>query len=137
MSVPGPQATRLAARALAVEPFQVMRLLARARELEAAGRQIFHLEIGEPDFPTPAPVMAAAERALAAGHTHYTPAAGLPRLRETILAARTAIKAEPWNAAGWNKNILTIEQLIRDIEADKNPAPVLSIEEFTGKKSQP
>jgi aspartate/methionine/tyrosine aminotransferase len=84
MSVPGPQATRLAARALAVEPFQVMRLLARARELEAAGRQVFHLEIGEPDFPTPAPVMAAAERALAAGHTHYTPAAGLPRLRETI-----------------------------------------------------
>jgi len=61
-----------------------MRLLARARELEAAGRQIFHLEIGEPDFPTPAPVVDAARDALAAGHTHYTPAAGLPRLRLTI-----------------------------------------------------
>ena len=61
----------------------------------------------------------------------------IPQLREIILATRKAIKAEPWNAAGWNKNILTIEQLIRDIEADKNPAPVLSIEEFTGKKSQP
>ena len=61
-----------------------MRLLARARELEAAGRQVFHLEIGEPDFPTPAPVVDAARDALAAGHTHYTPAAGLPRLRATI-----------------------------------------------------
>lgn len=75
---------RLAPRALAVEPFHVMRLLARARELEARGRSIVHLEIGEPDFPTPAPILAAGQRALASGATHYTPAAGLPALRQAI-----------------------------------------------------
>lgn len=83
-SLVDPQKSQLAPRALAVEPFHVMRLLARARELEAAGRHIHHLEIGEPDFPTPPPVVEAAQRALAAGHTHYTPAAGLPRLRKAI-----------------------------------------------------
>jgi hypothetical protein len=61
----------------------------------------------------------------------------IPRLRETILATRKAIKAEPWNGEGWNKDILAIEKLIEQIEADKNPAPVLSIEEFTGRKLQP
>lgn len=74
----------LAARARAVEPFHVMRILARARGLEAAGRQIFHLEIGEPDFPAPDPVTVAARRALDSGHGYYTPAAGLPPLRESI-----------------------------------------------------
>jgi len=54
-----------------------------------------------------------------------------------IAATRKAIKAEPWNAEGWNKDILAIEELIKEIEADKNSAPVLSIEEFTGKKGQP
>ncbi len=77
-------ALRLAARALAVEPFHVMRLLSRAQALEASGRRILHLEVGEPDFPTPGPVVEAARRALVAGHTHYTPAAGLPALREAI-----------------------------------------------------
>ncbi|MGE5154411.1 MAG: aminotransferase class I/II-fold pyridoxal phosphate-dependent enzyme [Bdellovibrio bacteriovorus] len=84
MSDPGSVATRLATRARSIAPFHVMRLLARARALEAAGRPVQHLEIGEPDFATPAPVVAAAQRALEAGHTHYTPAAGLPRLREAI-----------------------------------------------------
>ena len=76
--------TRLAQRARAVEPFHVMRLLARARELEASGRRILHLEVGEPDFPTPGPIIAAARRALDEGLTHYTPAVGLPSLREAI-----------------------------------------------------
>ncbi len=76
--------TRLSARARAAEPFHVMRLLARARELEAAGRRIVHLEIGEPDFPTPAPIVDAGRRALAAGLTQYTAAAGLPALRQAI-----------------------------------------------------
>jgi hypothetical protein len=58
----------------------------------------------------------------------------IPQLRETIAATRKAIAAEPWNAEGWKKDILAIEKLIEEIEADKNPAPVLSIEEFTGKK---
>lgn len=73
-----------AARAAEVEPFHVMRILARARELEAQGRDIVHMEVGEPDFPTPEPIIQAGRRALAEGHTRYTPAAGLPALREAI-----------------------------------------------------
>lgn len=67
-----------------IEPFHVMELLGRARELEAAGRSIIHMEIGEPDFTTPQPVVEAAQRALVEGRTHYTPALGLPALREAI-----------------------------------------------------
>ncbi|GMQ83719.1 MAG: pyridoxal phosphate-dependent aminotransferase [Gammaproteobacteria bacterium] len=61
-----------------------MKLLARARELEAQGRSVVHMEIGEPDFVTPQPVTDAGIRALQLGQTHYTPAAGLPELREAI-----------------------------------------------------
>jgi aspartate/methionine/tyrosine aminotransferase len=61
-----------------------MALLARARELEAGGADIVHMEIGEPDFPTAAPVREAGRRALADGHTGYQPAGGLPALREAI-----------------------------------------------------
>ncbi len=75
-----------AQRADDIEPFRVMAILARARELEAAGRDIIHLEIGEPDFATPAPVIEAGIAALRAGHTHYTPALGLPALRTAIAA---------------------------------------------------
>jgi len=75
-----------ARRAEDIEPFRVMAILARARELEAAGRDIIHLEIGEPDFATPAPVVEAGIAALRAGHTHYTPALGLPALRAAIAA---------------------------------------------------
>jgi aspartate/methionine/tyrosine aminotransferase len=67
-----------------IQPFHVMALLARARELEAAGRSIIHMEIGEPDFVTPQPVIDAAIAALQHGHTHYTPAVGLTALRERI-----------------------------------------------------
>src|SRR5437870_640215 len=59
-------------------------VLARARQLERAGREIVHLEIGEPDFDTPAHIKDAAKQALDAGATHYAPAAGLPELREAI-----------------------------------------------------
>src|SRR5437879_6066869 len=59
-------------------------VLARARQLERAGREIVHLEIGEPDFDTPAHIKEAAKQALDAGATHYGPAAGLPELREAI-----------------------------------------------------
>ena len=71
-------------RAAAVTPFHVMRLLARARELESRGRSIVHMEIGEPDFPTPVTIIDAAQRAIATGNIHYTPATGLPALRERI-----------------------------------------------------
>ncbi len=74
----------IAARMADIQPFHVMALLARARELEAAGRSIVHMEIGEPDFPTAAPIIAAGQAALAAGYTHYTPAVGLPVLRAAI-----------------------------------------------------
>ena len=59
-------------------------VLARAKEIEAAGRQVIHLEIGEPDFATPAHVTQAAIDALHAGETHYCPAAGLPDFRAVI-----------------------------------------------------
>ena len=66
-------------------------VLARARALERAGRDVVHLEIGEPDFPTPPHVVEAGCAALRAGETHYGPSAGLPELREAAAAelART------------------------------------------------
>ncbi|RLJ15800.1 pyridoxal phosphate-dependent aminotransferase [bacterium endosymbiont of Escarpia laminata] len=74
----------IADRMARIKPFYVMDLLAKARRLEAEGRSIIHMEIGEPDFITPAPIIHAGEAALAAGETHYTPAKGLPALREAI-----------------------------------------------------
>ena len=73
-----------AARLDDIAPFRVMEILARARELERAGRSIIHMEIGEPDFPTPRPVCEAGSAALAKGELYYTPAQGLPALREAI-----------------------------------------------------
>mgnify|MGYP002137206959 CR=1 FL=1 len=67
-----------------IAPFHVMAILERARALEAAGHDVIHLEIGEPDFPTPEPVQQAAAAAMAAQRTFYTPALGLPELREAI-----------------------------------------------------
>ncbi|MBA3843342.1 MAG: pyridoxal phosphate-dependent aminotransferase [Actinobacteria bacterium] len=61
-------------------------MLARAQELERAGRSVVHLEIGEPDFPTPDHVVAAAVEGLAAGLTHYGATAGTPELREAVAA---------------------------------------------------
>lgn len=75
---------RVAARMADIAPFHVMDILARARALEAQGRDIIHLEIGEPDFPTPAPIVEAGVAALRTGHTHYTGALGLPELRNAI-----------------------------------------------------
>ena len=68
---------------------------ARARALEATGRSIIHLQIGEPDFDTPANVREAAKAALDAGATHYPPFPGIPRLREAIAADATARKGFP------------------------------------------
>ncbi|QJP07735.1 pyridoxal phosphate-dependent aminotransferase [Pseudomonas multiresinivorans] len=77
-------ATTFSARSRAIEPFHVMALLARANELQAAGHDVIHLEIGEPDFTTAAPIVEAGQQALANGHTRYTAARGLPALREAI-----------------------------------------------------
>jgi aspartate/methionine/tyrosine aminotransferase len=78
--------TQLASRVAEIAPFHVMEVQTAARLLEAAGRSVIHLEIGEPDFPTPAPVIEAAQRAIAAGDIYYTSALGLPGLRAAIAA---------------------------------------------------
>lgn len=67
-----------------IQPFHVMALLARAKELEAEGKDIIHMEIGEPDFPTPQPIIDAGIEAISKGDIHYTPALGLPALRKAI-----------------------------------------------------
>jgi aspartate/methionine/tyrosine aminotransferase len=77
-------AIALATRLSDIAPFRVMEILARARELERSGRSIIHMEIGEPDFPTPRPICEAGMAALATGGVFYTPAQGLPVLREAI-----------------------------------------------------
>ena len=73
-----------AQRLSSITPFHVMALLSRARELEAQGRSVVHMEIGEPDFASPQPIVEAGIRALQAGKTHYTPAVGLAELRHRI-----------------------------------------------------
>jgi aspartate/methionine/tyrosine aminotransferase len=73
-------------------------VLARARALEAQGRHVIHLEIGEPDFDTPAHITEAAVKALHDGATHYGPAAGLPELREAVAedsTRRRGVRATP------------------------------------------
>ncbi len=78
-----PPATR-ARRMDSIRPFYVMEVLERAFALERAGHPVIHLEVGEPDFPTPAPVVEAGMRALAEGRTRYVQALGLPELRAAI-----------------------------------------------------
>ncbi|MBI2277645.1 MAG: pyridoxal phosphate-dependent aminotransferase [Dechloromonas sp.] len=67
-----------------IEPFHVVELFTRARHLESEGRDVIHMEVGEPDFPTPEPVARAAIDAIASGRTFYTEALGLPALRQAI-----------------------------------------------------
>lgn len=87
-----------ATRMQEIQPFHVMALLAEARQREAAGQDIIHLEVGEPDFPTPQPIVEAGIRALQDGHTKYTAARGLPMLREAIAgyyASRFGVSISP------------------------------------------
>ncbi|MBF0480853.1 MAG: pyridoxal phosphate-dependent aminotransferase [Desulfovibrionaceae bacterium] len=70
----------------AITSFLVMDILERAHALEAQGRRVIHLEIGEPDFAPPPPVSEAAARAIRDGETHYTHSLGLPELRAAICA---------------------------------------------------
>lgn len=71
-------------RANAISPFHVMDILAQAKALQAQGRDIIHMEVGEPDFDTAAPIIDAGIQALKQAKTHYTPALGLPELRQAI-----------------------------------------------------
>jgi len=85
-------------RAQEIPPFIVMDVLERAQELEAQGRSIIHLEVGEPDFDTPRCVKEAACRALDDNHTHYTHSLGLLPLREAIAAdyaKRYGVEVDP------------------------------------------
>jgi aspartate/methionine/tyrosine aminotransferase len=75
---------KIAKRLDTIRPFYVMEILARAQAMEAQGRSVIHMEIGEPDFPTPPAIVEAGVRALNNGYTHYTPALGLLELREAI-----------------------------------------------------
>lgn len=75
---------KIARRMADIQPFHVMEILKRAHQLAATGRDIIHLEVGEPDFPTPPTIVEAARDFLAGGHVHYTPALGLTALREAI-----------------------------------------------------
>lgn len=77
---------KTASRMDRIVPFYVMDLLARAKEYEAAGRSIIHMEVGEPDFVTADPIVEAGKRALDNGHTGYTPATGILQLRTAIAA---------------------------------------------------
>jgi len=89
---------RLADRVVDIGTETAFEAAARARALEATGRKVIHLEIGEPDFDTPANVREAAKRALDAGWTHYGPFMGLPQLREAIAAdasARRGMSVDP------------------------------------------
>jgi aspartate/methionine/tyrosine aminotransferase len=74
----------LASRMAAIEPFHVVALVTRAKQLEAQGRSIINMVIGEPDFPTPEPVIRAGIAALQAGQVRYTPSLGIPPLREAL-----------------------------------------------------
>ncbi|MGX2039735.1 aminotransferase class I/II-fold pyridoxal phosphate-dependent enzyme [Methylocaldum sp. MU1018] len=67
-----------------IQPFFVMEVLSRAKALERQGRDVIHMEIGEPDFPTPPLVIESAAEFMRRGEIRYTPAAGLPELREAV-----------------------------------------------------
>src|SRR3954453_14577448 len=86
---------KLAGRMARIGSESAFETAARARALEATGRSVIPLEIGEPDFDTPANVRAPAQRALDDGWTHYGPFLGLPALREAIAADATARKGFP------------------------------------------
>jgi aspartate aminotransferase len=86
---------RVATRMETIGTESAFEVSARARALEATGRSIIHLQIGEPDFDTPTNVREAAKAALDAGATHYPPFPGIPRLREAIAADATARKGFP------------------------------------------
>jgi aspartate/methionine/tyrosine aminotransferase len=77
---------RIARRSELIAPFEVMEVLAEAQRMQAAGADVIHLEVGEPDFTTPEPIVRAATEALGSQAMFYTPALGLPQLREAISA---------------------------------------------------
>jgi aspartate aminotransferase len=103
-------------------------VLAKARKLEAQGRNIVHLEIGEPDFPTPPNIVEAAERALRDGYTHYTPAGGLMPARQAVAdwirrLYEVDIKPEQAVMVPGSKNVLLFTMLALIDEGDEVIVP--------------
>ncbi len=82
--MPADKIIPLAKRMETIQPFHVMSLLGKAKALEQQGRDIIHLEVGEPDFNTPQPIIDAGIEALKRGNIHYTPSLGLMSLRQAI-----------------------------------------------------
>jgi len=92
------ESVRVSKRAGEITPFLVMDILEAAQRIEAAGHEVIHLEIGEPDFDTPECIKEAAKKALTDGETHYTHSLGLPELRRAIcadLGARYGVDVDP------------------------------------------
>jgi aspartate aminotransferase len=82
----------------ALEPSATLAMAAKAKELTAAGKKVYDFSVGEPDFNTPRHICAAADAAMAAGHTHYTVASGIPELKKAIVKAykqRTGLEYQP------------------------------------------
>lgn len=100
----------------AIKPFIVMDVLERAKEMERRGESIIHLEIGEPDFATPAAIKAAGIAALEQGETHYTHSLGINKLREAVCA---------YYAATYGIDRLEPEQVI--ITSGTSPAFLLAL----------
>jgi aspartate/methionine/tyrosine aminotransferase len=93
-----PTQLRLAKRMARLGTETAFETLAKARALEAQGRSIIHLEIGEPDFDTPENVVEAGVNAIQQGYTHYSPSAGMPALREAVAEVVTGthgVKVSP------------------------------------------
>ena len=111
---------RTARRAADIEPFEVMDVLSRAQALERAGRHVVHMEIGEPDFTAPAPVVEAGIRAMREGRTAYTATLGLSSLREAIAGHyenRFRVRIPPERIAitsGASGGLLTVTALYVD-----------------------
>src|SRR5436189_1623931 len=92
--------SKIAKRMQGVQGEAAFETLARANELERQGRHIIHLEIGEPDFNTPSPIVQSGIHWLKEGKTHYAPVAGVPELREAVarrLSTRHNVRVDSSN----------------------------------------
>jgi aspartate/methionine/tyrosine aminotransferase len=143
-----PTELRLAKRMSRLGSETAFEVLAKARALEAQGKNIIHLEIGEPDFDTPANVVEAGIKAIRDGYTHYSPSAGMPELRQTIAddVTRThGVKVTPEEVVvvpGGKPTIyFTFTALVEEGDEVIYPNPGFPIYEslinFTGAKAVP
>src|ERR687887_437709 len=139
---------RLARRMARLGTETAFEVLVKARALEAKGRDIIHMEIGEPDFDTPANIIEAGSDALHKGWTHYGPSAGLPALREAIAeeisrSRNVPVKAEEVVVVPGGKPIIffTILALIDEGDEVIYPNPGFPIYEsminYVGAKAVP